>query len=78
MAIPLAIRSGIKFFGKDQESGQSWWLFPVLTEEQVLDVLDINHIESYSDGPGMGYARRPVIRTQNSRTLITQMFGLDI
>jgi len=71
----METKSGYRDFG---DSSLSWWVLPIVTDEQLKNFLEINHIQAYYCGPGQGFAGKPCIRRSSSRILITQRCGLDV
>jgi len=69
-------RSGHKSYG---DGGTAWFLFNKELSDDELDYfLDIYNVRAFYSGPGQPFARKPSIRRQRGRTLITQSYGQDI
>lgn len=70
-------RKGAKWFGKDgdyMDGGVGWALFgPEVTDLEIYD----QH-PAYYGGVGREFAHKAIVRRVNSRTLVTQVFGLDV
>ena len=77
--IVKSTKAGNKFWNDEEYAGISFWYFDrQLTQTEIEDFLDYNNIASYYSGAGKGFARMPAIRQNGKRTLITQIFGMDI
>jgi hypothetical protein len=63
---PDPIRHGTKDTADDGSSWVNWWLFsPPLNDDQIEEFMEDNDLESYYEGPGMGFSRCPgVTRSQ--------------
>jgi hypothetical protein len=76
MVTPL--RSGVKLFG-DGSSWLSWWLFnSILSDDEIADFCDDNHIGYHYGVPGQPFSRRPGISRSRTYTLIVEEGGYDV
>lgn len=72
------LASGAKIHS--EESSTAWWLIEG-TESEVVDFMELNHIEAWSSGPGQYYSRKPVVKRSSGkpeRALITMYESADI
>ncbi len=75
---PEPLRKGTRTT-EDGESWTSWWLFPLLSPDQVLDVAeDYELCRSHHTGPGGPFTSAGWVRSSRSYTLFTQEGGWDV
>lgn len=68
---------GIKWWGRYDDwadGGMTWAVYgPEVTDEEINE-----RYPAYSGGPGREFAHRAWIQRHKMRTLVRQMFGLDV
>jgi hypothetical protein len=71
------INSGCREY-EGGESWLNWWVFPLLTEGQVDEVMERLDLGRYYGGPGQMFTRHASVRHGKTRTVITQYGGYDV
>ena len=72
-----AICEGVRR-SENGESWTSWWLYPRMGDDQVVDVIDWLGLDAHYSGPGCVYTRQAGVRHSRSYTLITHEGGWDV
>ena len=70
------MKSGHIDFGG--ETGIDWFFLPRMTDYDVEEFCEREHITQHYGGAGLPYAGRPIVRHSTGHTLITQRVGLDV